>query len=161
MTMLVRVSLVAAILAITACRETSQEIPVHKTGAAQPLVGIPAPIDTAVGDLQSSVASFAVATSAGVVKDAGGYFIGANACNEGTSTAWLQFYNQTALDAGGTNDAGTAPSMVPLRIPAGACASVNEPQVFSNGIVWYSSSVQGVVTIDAGTQNLAVDTIYR
>jgi hypothetical protein len=124
--------------------------------------GNPVPSDTVPGDQLNTVVHFIVATGAGSVPDAG-VFIGANVCNEGASTAWWQiFFGQTTIDAGGTADAGTSPSVIPVRIPSGSCANLNETQTITGGAaVWYSSSTQGLLTVDAGVSNMSVDLVRR
>ncbi len=136
------------------------------TQATQPVQGVvggvPLPSDTTPGDLNSTVQHYIVATTAGAIVDSG-TFVGVNVCNEGTLTAWWQLFNgQNAIDAGGTNDAGTVPTIIPLRVPAGACASLNEPQnLAAKNSVWYSSSTQGLLTVDASPQSMSVDYIGR
>ena len=119
--------------------------------------------DEVKGQLNSIVKVTPVATSQAVVSVDAGTFITANACNEGASTAWLQFYNMGALDAGSLVDAGNAPAILPLRLPPGSCGTLTEPNTtaFPGGITWYSSSNQGVLTIDAGISNMSVDVTYR
>jgi hypothetical protein len=119
--------------------------------------------DEVKGQLNSIVKVTAVATSQAVVSVDAGTFITANACNEGSATAWLQFYNMGALDAGSLVDAGNAPAILPLRLPPGSCGTLTEPNTtaFPGGITWYSSSNQGVLTVDAGISNMSVDVTYR
>lgn len=122
----------------------------------------PQPVDTTPGDLLTTVVHFVVATTQGVVKASSGTFVGANCSNEGTATGWVQVYfGQTVPDAGGTANEGTAPSIVPLRVPAGAMVSIVEPQPMVDGGVWYSSSTQGLLTVDAGVPNMACDFMVR
>lgn len=134
--------------------------------AAAATVGIAGtvPVDTVPGDLTNTVTHFVAGTSAGLFKvDAGpGTFVGANFCNVGTIAGYFQvFFGQTLLDAGGTADAGTVPSLVTVYLTAGQCASLNEVQAFYDGGAWYSSSTQPLLTIDAGVPNLSVDIIQR
>lgn len=118
--------------------------------------------DLVPGDLSSSISATTQATSSALVKAQAGTFILANACNEGTVLAWLQFYNAQALDAGGLDAAATAPKILPLRLAAGACGSLREPNAgFTNGIVWYSSLSQGLVNNPGGSAPMAVDVTYR
>lgn len=119
--------------------------------------------DEVKGQLNSIVSVNAVATSQAVVSVDAGTFITANACNEGSATAWLQFFNMSALDAGSLVDAGNAPAIIPLRLPPGSCGTLTEPNTtaFPGGITWYSSSNQGVLTVDAGISNMSVDVTYR
>jgi hypothetical protein len=140
----------------------------HKTGFIEqswanwpPLAAVPQPADTAIGDFGNKIASMPGAGASILVKDAGGGFLAFNACNEGTSTTWVQCFNAPGLDAGGLNDAGATPMFMPLRVPAGACGSFSEPQGFSLGLSCYSSSTQPNLTVDAGVQNIAIDVTYR
>lgn len=150
------------LLLLAACNPDS-----HNLGSATiaPSVTITGTVqvDTTLGDLKSTVVPWTVATSAGVIADAGtASFVKAIVQNEGTLTAWWQlFCGQTALNAGGLNDAGATP-VISLRCPAGSyCVNPDEPQPCAGGMAWYSSSTQGLVTVDAGTQAMNVHLVIR
>lgn len=124
--------------------------------------GNPVPVDTTAGDLLSTTVHFVAAVGQGSLPDAG-TFVAANFCNPGPSGAWLQFFfGQLAPDAGGTNDAGTVPSLVTPYVPPLGCGNLTEAQLITGGAaVWYSSSTQSPLTVDAGIQNLSVDVVRR
>lgn len=98
--------------------------------------------------------------SAGVLVDGGShYLVSVTVTNEGLSTAWWQAYSgQTVPDAGGTNDAGTVPT-VQMRCPGGTICGLDlsTSPVLLNGAVWYSSSTPALLTVDAGTQSMTVN----
>jgi hypothetical protein len=116
------------------------------------------PIAAAISLNQAVVQN--VSASSGVLVDGGlHYVIAATVTNEGTSTAWWQLYSgQTVADAGGTNDAGTVPTLQ-IRCPAGTICGLPATQspVLVDGGVWYSSSTAGLLTVDAGTQSMTVN----
>ena len=158
-------SIVALFLA--GCSQQATPAP-HKVGSVQiaPTILVnngSAQVDTTPGDLNNTIIANTVATSAGVVIDSGAAhsFVFSNVQNEGTLTGWWQlFCGQSTIDAGGVNDAGTVPT-ISLRCPAGTFCNVNEPQPCAGGGVWYSSSTQGILTVDAGVQNMNVHTAIR
>ena len=124
--------------------------------------GNPMPVDTTPGEQLSTVVHFVAAVGAGSVPDAG-TFVGANICNRGAAPAYWQFYcGQVAIDAGGTADAGTAPCIIDPYLPPNACTYLTEVQPITGGAaVWYSSSTQGILTVDAGVSNMSVDLVRR
>ena len=132
-------------------------------GASTVTVSGVAQVDTTPGDLKSTVVPWTVATSAGLIADAGTVsFVKAVVQNEGTLTAWWQlFCGQTTLDAGGLANSGLTPT-ISMRCPAGSyCVDPDEPQPCAGGMAWYSSSTQGLVTVDAGTQAMGVHLVIR
>ena len=122
----------------------------------------PVPVDTTPGEQLSAVVHFVAAVGAGSVPDAS-TFVGANICNRGVAAAYWQFYcGQVAIDAGGTADAGTAPCIIDPYLPPNACTYLTEVQTITGGAaVWYSSSTQGLLTVDAGVSNMSVDLVRR
>jgi hypothetical protein len=122
--------------------------------------GTALPSDTVPGDLINSVADVTAANTQGQVKTSTGTFVTVNACNEGTVTGWLMFYDHggSAPDAGAM--AGTAPKFMGIRVPAGACTSLSGPRSFTNGIFWYSSATVSTLTT-ASAPNFTAETFYR
>lgn len=118
------------------------------------------PVDTTAGDINNVSVVQNTPATAGVLIDAGTrYVVAANWTNEGTSTGWAQvFCGQTVPDAGGTNDAGTAPA-IQVRCPAGTICGTGRlvaPVSCGVGAVWYSSSTAGLLTVDAGVPNMTL-----
>jgi hypothetical protein len=122
--------------------------------------GNPLPTDTVPGDSLNSVADTTSAAVQGQVKASAGTFVSVNACNEGTVTGWLMFYDQGGAgpDAGAVT--GTSGKFLGIRTPAGACTFLGGVRSFSNGIMWYSSGQAS--TLDAGlAPSFTVETFYR
>lgn len=144
-----------ALLALAACRQR------RTVGIVQNTSGISQGVDTVAGDFNNLFTSFSTPGTQGLIKSTSGAFVGVNACNEGTSTAWLAIYNSSAPDAGGSSAGSVSPLLTSLRLPAGTCGNVSGVVSASNGLVWYSSTAAGVVSTAGGQQNLAVDAWYR
>lgn len=122
--------------------------------------GTAAPSDTVPGEALNSVADGVSPGIQGAVKSSAGTFVSVNACNEGTVTGWLMFFDQGGAAVDGGAVAGLAPAFMGIRTPAGACASLAGVRAFTNGLKWYSSGQAG--TLDGGlAPNFTTETFYR
>ena len=124
----------------------------------------PAPGDPTAGDLLNSRYVQNTTSTGGVIYDAGTHnLVAGRFYNAGALSAVGQVYcGQCALDAGGTSDAGTAPS-VQLACPAGTPCDWQMPSTTTCGpcASWYSSSTIGLLTVDAGQQAMTSEWVYR
>ena len=163
-------------LAVSISSDAGQSITAYGAGSAgSPAGGVVSvqgvsggtsvPVDPTAGDLLNTRFVSNTTITSTILWDAGSTFhlVAFRATNEGALTAWPQIYcGQSSLDAGGTADAGTAPSYQ-IRCPAGTPCDWQMPSstTCGPGATLYSSSTVGLLTVDAGQQAMTYEAVVR
>ena len=100
------------------------------------------------------------ATSVFTLVDSGPphYLLRMTVTSAASQTAWWQCYSgQTVPDAGGTNDAGTVPT-IEIQCPAQTICGLptDTAPIYFDGGVCYGSTTQGLLTVDAGAPKFTI-----